>query len=50
MLPLRVRVDLRAMAMKGHSICLKAPRSELHNDLIFNIIAITHVGEVLALC
>ena len=50
MLPLRVRVDLRAMALKG---TLHSPKLQYYWSLtirLFSVISRTLVGEVLPLC
>ncbi len=51
MLPLRARVDLGAMAMKGHSEFPKAPALlELHHQIVYCHIQDTPGGGVLPLC
>ena len=45
MLPLRIRVDLGAMAMKGYSVFPKTPALlEPHYDIVINVIIGTLVG------
>ena len=50
MLPLRLRVDVVAMAMKGYTAFPKAPALlEPHHQIVF-VISRTFIGVVLSLC
>ena len=43
-LPLRIRVDLDIITLKGYSTFPKSPKPETHHQMLFNVVHRTPLG------
>ena len=48
-LPLRIRVDLDIITLKGYSTFPKSPKPETHHQMLFNVVHRTPLGGFLLL-